>query len=431
MASSWFGLWIIVLSTDLAADSTSPVSYTMQRSKVTFDKAVNNCLHGVLASLATEQDVSEVHKLVSNSVDLPSNFTIWVGLKKDKKVCINITQPLRGFKWIEDGNEKSQVQWVEEPKLTCTSVLCAALTGEFDGSTVTRWGLKPVSCKTNSWFICKHTNQTPKDKGTLNKSTTTKQESTAPGPMPTTPEPTKPATQNLEPLATQPVEIPTQPQPETDLKSTTGPELVKPQPGPSSVLTVGLDSCQHPVIPLSRSLSLDPSNSSRIQVECWSNYQLELHCGGHPAMWRLPDDSPANFTTICQLCEVGLQKDAYGNCVTINKCHGAPCRHTCLNTVDSLKCVCSDENGKPHKEDSEVCVDSVTAEDNGLLSGILIPVLVAVAVLVVLLVVVVVAVKCCLKRRSKKRAMKKAEKMAMKNKDSSDSFATANEKRAR
>ncbi|XP_067334870.1 C-type lectin domain family 14 member A isoform X2 [Channa argus] len=427
--SGWFYLWIIVLSRDLAADSTSLPHYSTEYAQVSFDQAVRNCSPGVLTSLATKDELSKVLNLVSVSVTPGNNFTFWVGLKKAKQ-CVDYNHRLRGFKWIGDNSEKSpEIRWTKEPLPTCTSVRCAALTGKLRGSTVTNWGLISISCKESYQFICKQTGQTSENKGTINKSSTTKPESTARGNKPIKPQPTKPATQKLEPLATE-HKLPTQPQPDTDLKSTTGPELVRPQPGPSSVLMPGLESCQNPVIPGSRFLSLDPNNNSKIQVECWSTYQLELHCWGYPAVWRLPDNSPANFTTICQPCEAGLQKNAHGHCVDIKKCSRAPCTHTCLNMEDSYRCVCSDENGTLHEEDSEVCVESVTAENSSLLPVILIPVLVAVAVLVLLMVVVAVAVKCCLMRRSKKRVMKKAEKMAMRNKDSRESFATANEKTA-
>uniref|UniRef100_A0A665ULV0 C-type lectin domain-containing protein n=1 Tax=Echeneis naucrates TaxID=173247 RepID=A0A665ULV0_ECHNA len=153
--------------------------------------------------------------------------------------------------------------------------------------------------------------------------------------------------------------------------------------------------------------------SRSIQVTCWSGIQLQLHCWGNPAVWRFLDDSPANLTAICQLCAGGFQKDAFGNCVDVDECSpGNSCRFTCLNTLGSYRCVCSDENGKHYDEGSAACADTET-DNNSLLSGILVPVLVVVAVLVLLVVVVVVAVKCCLKKRSKTRS----EKMLMKNKD--------------
>ncbi|XP_039994153.1 C-type lectin domain family 14 member A [Xiphias gladius] len=421
-SSCWIYLWIIVIFRKLSADSTySPSRYTIHRTDVTFDKATEDCFPGVLTTLASEQEVASVLGLISESVLPRSEFTFWVGLKKAKNECVVPTLPLRGFKWTEDGSQESQVsRWVKEPQNTCTTVRCAVLQGEFDGSTVTRWGLIPVTCKNTYQFICKlrdtQTRRTSDDRETTIK--------------PGIPEPKPAATEPLEPATTEP-KLPRQgPEPETDLKLKTEPELKGPDTGPVSGPALGLDSCHHPRIPGSRSLSPDPNNSSRILVDCWSTDQLELHCWGRPAVWHLLDNSPANFTTVCQPCSNGFRKDAFADCVDIDECSSAPCRHTCLNTEGSYRCVCSDEHGRHHNESSPVCTDTMKIDDSSSLSGILIPVLVAVVALVVLVVLVAVTVKCCLMKRSKKRSMKKSEKMAMKNKDGQDSFATANEKAA-
>uniref|UniRef100_A0A3Q3J7S6 C-type lectin domain-containing protein n=1 Tax=Monopterus albus TaxID=43700 RepID=A0A3Q3J7S6_MONAL len=341
----------------------SPPQYTVHDAQVNFDQATKDCSPGVLTTLATVQEYDHVLKLVSEVVSSGSNVTFWVGLKKPKNMCVVSTLPLRGFKWTEDGSDASQqVNWAEEPQKTCTNVRC--------------WGLIPVSYGL--------TGQTPG--GTE---------------------------ANITPAA-----------PKTRL-ATPKPEPAIPGSGPA----LGSGLCLRPRIIGARSLSLDPYNSTRIQVDCWSSVRLELHCWGRPAVWRLLDDSPANLTTICHPCNNGFQKDASANCVDINECSAAGgstlCRHTCLNTEGSYRCICLDENGKHHEEGSSACADSVTVEDSSLLSGVLVPVLIAVAVLVVL--VIVVMVTCCLRRRSKKRAVRK---MAMNTTDGKDSFATANEKTA-
>lgn len=433
LCSCWIYLWTVtILFRSISADPASPLHYTVHRTQVNFDQAMVECAPGVLTTLATKQEVISILELVSKSLShLNQNeFTFWVGLRKVKNECVVPTLPLRGFKWMEDGSEESQVsRWAEEPKHTCTTVRCAALKVELEGSTVTRWGLISTTCKNSYQFICKVRDRLAEGRLHPPKLATSEPEPATPEPNTTTPEPHKPesrpATRKPEPATPEPERSTQRIVPEADLKPTTGSELQGPDPG--SEPAPGLDSCQHPLIPGARSLILDGNNSSRIKVECWSTIKLELHCSGLPTVWRLLDDSPANFTAICQPCEDGFQKDASGNCVDINECSSgrAPCRHTCLNTEGSYRCVCSDENGKKQDEDSAVCADTAQNGDKSLLSGILIPVLVAVAALVVLVVAVAVTVKCCLMRRSRKRIMKKAEKMALKSKSSSE---TADEK---
>ncbi|XP_042370732.1 C-type lectin domain family 14 member A [Plectropomus leopardus] len=424
----WIYLWFLFRS--ISAGLASSPYYTVHLTGVSFDQALQECSPGILTALATEQEVTAVLGVVSESAAAlhHSQFTFWVGLRKVKNECVVPTLPLRGFKWTEDGGEDSQVsRWVEEPQHTCTTDRCAALRGRLDGTVVTSWGLIAVTCKNSFQFICKtHVNPAPPgpSKPELRPQPATPEPAT---PEPATPEP---ATPEPEPAISEPPQpepkLPTLgPKPGHDLTPAPVPEL------PGQDLDLGWEagrgsgSCPSPSDIRIRSISPDYKNSSRIQVECWSNVQVELRCTGHPAQWRLPDDSHPNFTAVCVPCNRGFQKDASGLCVDIDECSGGrPCRHACLNTEGSFRCVCSDQNGKQHDEGSPKCADEAAA------AGFLIPVLAAVAALVVLLVVVAVTVKCCLMRRSKKRAMKKAEKMAMKSKDSKDSFETANEKAA-
>ncbi|XP_054470299.1 C-type lectin domain family 14 member A [Anoplopoma fimbria] len=470
---SWFSWVPLVILFGLTwSDPASSLNYTIRHTKVSFDQAAADCSPGVLTTLATDQEVADVLRLIpASSLAHQKDFTFWVGLRKVKDECVVPTLPLRGFKWTEDGSEDTQVsRWTEEPKNTCTTVRCAALKGEWNGSKVTSWGLIPVSCRNSYQFICKLRDTAgrpaapeptkpaapeppkpaapePTKPAAPEPPKPAAPEPTKPAapepPKPAAPEPTKPAApeptkpaapESPKPAATEPskpaVPEPTKPAAPEPRPPTSKPEPANREPGlpslgpkPDTDLKPdpGSDLCQHPLIPSARSISF--ANSSRVQVECWSTDQVELRCSGRPALWRLLDDSPANFTTVCLPCETGFRKDVSGNCVDVDECGGAPCRHSCLNTEGSFRCVCSDDNGKHHNEDSLACADAAT-------SGILIPVLVAVAALVVLVVVVAVTVKCCLMSQSKKRAMKKAEKMAMKSNAGRDAFETANEKAA-
>ncbi|XP_042292716.1 C-type lectin domain family 14 member A isoform X1 [Thunnus maccoyii] len=415
LSSCCIYLWIITLLRGVSAEPASTPKYILNRNEVSFDQAKIKCSPGVLTTLATKQEVADVLQLVSSGSPLEkTRFTYWVGLQKPKNECIVSELPLKGFKWMADGGEEMEMsRWKEEPKGTCTTVRCAVLTGELNRSTVSSWGLLSVSCKTESQFICKladgQTVRRPED--LTPEPATPESKPPTPESKPATPESKPPTPESKPPTPESKPPTPESKPPTPESKPATPEPEPEPDAGPES------DSCIHPVASI-RSLSLHPNDSSRILVECWSSVKLELHCSGRPAVWRLQDDSPANFTAICLPCIDGFKKDTSGNCVDIDECGGGggPCRHTCLNTQGSYKCVCSDQDGEYHDEDSQVC------------TGNLIWVIVAVAALIVLVVVIAVTVKCCLMRRSKKRAMKKAEKMDMDSKDGKDSFETANEK---
>lgn len=336
--------------------------------------------------------MNEILSLVSGSGLPQSNFTFWVGLQKEKIKCVDHRRPLRGFRWTETHSDESEeVTWAEEPANTCTSVLCAAVGVELDGSQVIRWGLRSVRCKSTHRFICKLKN------GLTGPIPTHRETSTGLAtsePIPATSETKTTEIPKAEPGPPEPTLV-SRLEPD-NLKPTSGPEQVRHNHGLGSGPALGSDSCRLPIIPESRFISLGPDNN-RIQVSCFSKDQLELHCEAHLAMWFLPDNSPANFSTICQQCEVGFQKDASANCVDMNECSSghAHCKHTCLNTEGSYRCVCADGTGTHHEEDSPACTAPV--------SRILIPALV---VAVTLVVVVMVTVTCCLVRKSKKKVEK-------------------------
>lgn len=391
----WFrvSLWTSVAAL-LWTAAAQPPYYSLQQNRLTFDQAAAACSPGLLPSLATTRELDQVLALISSSALPPvhAQFTFWVGLRKAKNECMVPVLPLRGFKWTADGSEEMEVsRWAEEPQHTCTTLRCAALKAQVQGSTVAGWGLVPASCKTRNPFICQH-----KESQTLRPPTPTVPHlnPTSAEPEPTTQTPPSPTSDPLHP-------------------GTPGgrPASDPPDSHSGSQQDGGSGSCRRPGHSGVRSLILDPKDPGRIQVECWNAAVLvEVRCSGQPLLWRLRDGSVANFSSVCVPCEDGFHKGPSGTCEDVDECQsGAPCRSGCLNTPGSYRCVCTGRDGHVLSQDPSTCTDAA----GGATAGLLVPVLVAVAALVVLLVLVAVTIKCCLMRRSKRRAEKKAEKMSM------------------
>lgn len=248
--------------------SSAPSSqYTLNHRKLSFNNAAKKCPgSSVLTTIATQQEVDEILKLIFKSEPFQNEFTFWVGLRITSSECIDRSKPLRGFKWLENNSEESEVsQWAEDPEHTCTTDRCAALKGQFDGSNVT-WGLIPLNChKDKNAFICK----------VKDGDTTIKLGSEPPPPEYTPIKPSKP----------------------------------KREPGfINDSHSAELRSCQRPSIPEARSLKM-LSGNMKIQVQCWSSISFDLVCSGEPTVWRLENGALANITAIKIECANATQKE--------------------------------------------------------------------------------------------------------------------------
>lgn len=191
-SSFWWACLCVLWLRDVSTAS----HYVLHSTRGSFRDALSHCSPGVLTTLATEQEVTQVLQEVLVKAAPHETFTFWVGLRKNNTECVIPALPLRGFRWTETGEQHSQVsQWEEEPAETCTESRCAALTGRSDGSNVTKWGLISVTCKNQYQYICKL-----KDKPTGHST-----ETSTPGAEPYSrpslrqPEPTTPDVRDLTP----------------------------------------------------------------------------------------------------------------------------------------------------------------------------------------------------------------------------------------
>uniref|UniRef100_A0A672I794 EGF-like calcium-binding domain-containing protein n=1 Tax=Salarias fasciatus TaxID=181472 RepID=A0A672I794_SALFA len=292
----WAALCISVFLLTGASADPSP-QYVLHQTASHFSEASSRCSPGELTTLTTQQEVSEVLAVIAASALPPGDFVFWIGLKKERKECVVPSQPLRGFRWIQDGSQESQVsQWMEEPQRTCTTVRCAALKGTFDGSSVTTWGLVPGSCKHSYKFICK-----------LQRSGS------------------------------------------------------------------GSNPCHNPIIPSARSLSPDPQDSSRVRVECWSSSSWTCCARVSPPPGALLERIAGQFQRPLPAVRRRLPEEHLRHCEDVDECRTKPCKHNCVNTEGSFRCVCCRRN-VPDAGTSP-CDDTVTVENADALSGVLIPVL--------------------------------------------------------
>lgn len=128
--------------------------------------------------------------------------------------------------------------------------------------------------------------------------------------------------------------------------------------------------CKKPHVPSARYLSPDPESLFKLWVECWPGQRVQVLCSGLPPSWHLLNGSPANFSSVCRPCGRGFQPDAVGNCVDVDECEGdgggAPCSHSCVNTLGSYRCTCLDQSGQP-QEDPALCSGSVAPGSRRLL----------------------------------------------------------------
>lgn len=399
----------------------------------TFDEARSACSHGDLATFSSNQELSELlrtnpelRRALESANRRAAHF--WIGLEKPKDLCVVQDLDQRGFRFVDRRNDSKLNVWREEPRDTCTNVRCGAVA--LDSAS---WGLVSLSCKNKNHFICGPAKSGPRpdtrpESGPEARPETTQE--TRPGTTEESrPEEPNEADPNLEQTRLSPglgldpgvepeettgpgnsssfmpnneldqtrptsgpepglvfeSKPPSDQDPNTDHRPEPSPEqrpdqTVGQTPAPSSGAGPGpsLGSgpspasgpCSLPVVPRSRSLSLDDSEPGQVSVECWSGEILLLRCVDGVWIWTRPDSEPGpypspvsdpglNVSSVfdpalnvsegrreglsevlsCSDCGPGF-KFVDGECDDIDECalSPAPCAHGCVNARGSFTC---------------------------------------------------------------------------------------------
>lgn len=136
-------------------------SYTVHLNKNSFTYAQNYCKPGsFLTDIPDKKEMDKILKTIWDKTNRTA-ASFWVGLKKDKGVCVKQDLPLKGFYWTVDNSTQSEASiWKSEPSHTCTDVRCGLLSVEYGNSGVTNSGFKDATCKQQHPFICKRKMET-------------------------------------------------------------------------------------------------------------------------------------------------------------------------------------------------------------------------------------------------------------------------------
>ncbi|XP_026868998.2 C-type lectin domain family 14 member A [Electrophorus electricus] len=140
--------------------SINDIFYTVRLETVSFENAQKSCKEedGFLTNMSNQSEISNILTAIRDKGNQTFD-TFWIGLKKEKGVCVQSSNPLKGFYWTIDNSTTFMAnKWKEDPKSTCTNVLCGKISVEYRDTNI-RWGLTASHCKQKHPFICKHDGQ--------------------------------------------------------------------------------------------------------------------------------------------------------------------------------------------------------------------------------------------------------------------------------
>ncbi|XP_016133594.1 complement component C1q receptor-like [Sinocyclocheilus grahami] len=150
----WTGLYLVSLLN--MARCLPESSYTVHLNKLSFEHAQSYCKPGsFLTNIPNEKEMAKILKTIWD-VNSKTATSFWIGLKKDKGICVEQHLPLKGFYWTVGSSTQSDVKtWKTEPSNTCANLRCGLLSVEHIDSGTKSNGFVDAACKQEHPFICK------------------------------------------------------------------------------------------------------------------------------------------------------------------------------------------------------------------------------------------------------------------------------------
>ncbi|XP_073683175.1 C-type lectin domain family 14 member A [Garra rufa] len=150
----WMGFYLVSFLN--IARCVPESSYTVHLNKLSFEKAQNYCKPGsFLTNIPNEKEMAKILKTIWDE-NSKTDTSFWIGLKKDKGICVEQHLTLKGFHWTVDNSTQSDFKtWKVEPPVTCAILRCGLLSVEYSHSGAKSNGFMDTTCRNEHAFICK------------------------------------------------------------------------------------------------------------------------------------------------------------------------------------------------------------------------------------------------------------------------------------
>ncbi|XP_059210044.1 LOW QUALITY PROTEIN: complement component C1q receptor [Centropristis striata] len=136
---------------------TSNACFTLHMSRVTFEKARQNCVTngGYLMTVRDREEENVLHSLLSQIQGQRKDRELrsWIGLKLHRGNCVLAGKTLRGFKWVSGEEDSHYSNWKKEPVTTCTEDRCVKVHYNVSSQNQLKWTAEP--CRRTDFYTCK------------------------------------------------------------------------------------------------------------------------------------------------------------------------------------------------------------------------------------------------------------------------------------